>query len=133
MVIAALAQFLFASALSPTWLSPVVRVRLRPPTLTVVVPRTTVVPAVDEVIVTVQEPVVPTVVHVGEPTNEPGPDWMLAVMLVPAGAFTKPVPGLTLTWRVRTWLVPIGLCALAGVIPMFASTNVLTALPLFGE
>src|SRR3954453_9542378 len=133
MVTAAAAQFLFASALSPTWLSPVVRVRLRPPTLTVVVPRTTVIPVAFEVIVTVQEPVVPTVVHVGEPTNEPGPDWMPAVMLVPAGAFTKPVPGLTLTWRVRTWLVPIGLFALAGVIPMFASTKVLTALPLFGE
>ena len=106
--------------------------RLRPPTLTVVVPRTTVVPVVDEVIVTVHEPVVPTVVHVGEPTNEPGPDWMLAVMLVPAGALTKPVPGLTLTWRVRTWVVPTGLVAVAGVIWMLASTNVLTASPLLG-
>src|SRR3954451_9967354 len=127
MVIAALAQFLLALALSPTWLSPVVRVRLRPPTLTVVVPRTTVVPVVAEVIVTVQEPVVPTVVHVGEPTNEPGPDWMLAVTLVPAGAFTKPEPGFTFTCSVSTWFVPTGLFAVAGLIWMFASTNVFTA------
>ena len=78
--------------------SPVARVSETPPTATVVVARNVVVPAVADVIVTVQSPVAPTVAHVAEPTNEPGPLRMLTVHDVPAGAFTKPPePAFTLT------------------------------------
>src|SRR5262245_50353466 len=83
------AQFLFASALSPALPSPLVRVNATPPTVTVVLARTTVVPVTADVIDTVQEPVAPTVVHVfTPPTKEPGPLWMLKVIRVPTGAGT---------------------------------------------
>jgi hypothetical protein len=77
--------------------SPVERVSVTPPTLSVVVAWIVVVPAVGELIVTVQSPVVPTVVHWFEPTNAPGPAWIEPVQLVPAGAFVKPPdPSFTL-------------------------------------
>jgi hypothetical protein len=86
-----------ASGLSPAFASPVVRVNETPLTDTVVVARTVVVPVAADVIVSVQLPVVPTVVHWFEPTNAPGPDWTDPVQTVPAGAFAKQLPSLTLT------------------------------------
>src|SRR5215470_16956153 len=87
-----------ASTLSPTFPSPVARVNETPITETVVEARTTVVPAVPEVICTVHEPVVPEVVQLlTPPTKLPGPDRIENVIVVPAGAFTKPVPGFTFT------------------------------------
>src|SRR3954453_13920877 len=62
----------------------------------------------------------------------PGPAVMFTVHTVPAGAFTKPEPSLTLMWHVSTWLSPTGSVSVSGVIWMFASTNVFTAGPLFG-
>ena len=57
----------------------------------------------------------------------------MTVQFVPAGAFAKPPPPLlTLMWQCSVWFVPTWLVAVAGVIWMFASTNVFTASPLFG-
>src|SRR4051812_33475363 len=81
------AHSLVASGLSPAFASPVVRVSETPPTETVVVARSVVVPVVAEVIVTVQLPVARRVLHEGEPTNEPGPVKIETVQVVPAGAF----------------------------------------------
>ena len=49
------------------------------------------------------------------------------VHVVPAGAFVTPVPSLTLMWQCNVWFVPTAFVAVAGVIWMFASTNVLCA------
>ena len=86
-------------------------------------------PAVVEALVrlTVQLPVVPTVVHVLA-LSVPGPVTIEKLIVVPAGAFTKPpVPALTLTCAVNVCGVADGFVAVAGVIWMFASTNVFTA------
>jgi len=72
-----------------------------PPTLTVVEADTVVVPAVAEVIVAVQLPVPPDVVQFCD-AGVPGPEMIVTVHVVPSGAFTKPVPGLTLMWQVST-------------------------------
>ena len=64
-----LAQSLPASALSPSLASPVARVRVTPPTTTVVVAWIAVEPLSDELMTTVHEPVVPTVVQVFGPTK----------------------------------------------------------------
>src|SRR3954453_8553183 len=114
-------QFFVALGPSLCWLSPVVRVRLTPPTLTVVVALTMVVPTVADVSVTVHSPVVPTVTH-GELLIVPGPLTLLTVTLVFAGAFTKPLPGFTFTCTVRVWMSPIGSVSVDGVMLMFAST-----------
>ena len=60
-----------------------------------------------ELSVTVQLPVARTVRH-GLPVIAPGPDVSVALTGVPAGAFTKPVPGLTFTCSVSTCGVPTG-------------------------
>src|SRR5262245_45448495 len=120
-------QSLRASALSPGFPSPVVRVSGTPPTVTVVVALIIVVPDVGELIVTVHEPVPPDVVQLDGPTNvadAPAVFVSEKAIDVPFGAFTKPVPGLTLTCAVRTWFVPTGLVAVGGVIWMLASTTV---------
>src|SRR5262249_19824369 len=95
-------QFFCASTLSPARPSPLDRVSETPFTVTVVESRTTVTPGVADVICTVHEPVAPIVVQVfTPPTNEPGPDRIVTVISVPAGAFTKPVPSFTFTCPVR--------------------------------
>src|SRR5262249_34695900 len=92
------AHVFWASTLSPAFPSPDVRVSDTPITGTVVEARTTVVPGVDEVICTVHDPVAPPVTHVfTPPTKLPGPDRIEKLIVVPAGAFTKPVPSLTFT------------------------------------
>ena len=76
-------------------------------------------------ITTSQVPVVPTVVQFCE-AGVAGPEMIATVHVVPAGAFAKPPePSLTLMWQCNVWFVPTGLVAVAGVIWMFASTNVL--------
>src|SRR5438105_3924833 len=88
-------------------------------------------PGVVDVICTVQSPVVPTVLQVfTAPTKPPGPLTFDAVTSVFAGAFVEPVPSLTFTWTVNVWFVPIGFAAVAGVIWMLASTQVLDAFAL---
>ena len=92
--------------------------------------RITVVPAVAEVITTVQDPVPPEVVQVDGPTKLPGPDAIAKLITVPSGAFTKPpTPVLTFTCPVSVWFVPTGFEALAGLIWMFASTQFFVAFP----
>src|SRR5215212_7198146 len=119
MTIAAFTNCFCAFALSPGSWSPVVRVSWTPLTVTVVVAWITTVPVTPEVIVSVQLPVVPTVVHWLPPTNEAVPDWIEPVQVVPSGAFVAPVPLLTFTWQVRTWLVPTWFTAVGGVSWMF--------------
>jgi hypothetical protein len=114
-------QIFWAFALSPGNPSPVVRVSDTPPTLTVVVALITVVPTDADVNVTVQLPVASTVRH-GDPAIVPGPLTFVTVMLVPAGAFTKPVPVFTFTCTVKVCVSLIGSVSVAGVIWMFAST-----------
>jgi hypothetical protein len=97
-------------------------------TLSVVDAEIVVVPAVADVIVAVQLPVPPDVVQFCA-VGVPGPEVIVTVQTVPFGALTKPVPGLTLMWQVRTWFVPTGFVADPGVIWMFASTQFLLALP----
>ena len=60
-------------------------------------------------------------------TSEPGPLRMVKLIVVPAGAFAKPVPVLMFTWPVKRAARPSALVAVAGVIWMFASTQVFTA------
>src|ERR1043165_7656948 len=105
---------------------PVVRVSETPPTDTVVVACSVVVPGVAEVITTSQVPVVPTVVQFCV-VGVPGPVRIETVQLVPAGAFTGPVPGSTFTWQCSVWLVPTSFVAGDGVNVMFASTHVFVA------
>jgi hypothetical protein len=63
--------------------------------------------------------------QVGEPTKLPGPLTIEAVAVPEAS-----VPLSAFTVIVSTWVVPIGFVADAGVIWMFAFTQVLFALPL---
>src|SRR5262249_53399287 len=110
----AFAQRLVASALSPAFASPVVRVSTTPPTVTVVVALTVVVPDSDELMTTVHEPVAPDVVQVFGPTKAAAapPEFVrLKVISVPAGAFAKPEPAFTFTCPVSVWLVETGLIA----------------------
>src|SRR5262249_32040754 len=107
----------------------VARVSTTPMTVTVVEAETVVVPAVEEVIVAVQLPVPPVVVQFCV-VGVPGPEVIETVQTVPSGAFAQPVPSLTLMWQVRTWFVPTGFVAVAGVIWMFASTQFFCAFPL---
>src|SRR5215208_4282575 len=99
-------------------------------TRTVVLAVTVVVPAVFDVIATVHEPVVPTVVQLSVPLTNvavaPPVFWSPNVISVPCGALTHPapVPWSTLTWPVSVWFVPTGLSAVGGLIEMLASTNV---------
>ena len=96
-------QIFCASALfAPTPF--VARVKETPFTLTVVVAWIVVVPAVGELITTVQEPVAPTVAQFAGPTNvavAPPAFVNENEMTVPAGAFTKPVPSFTFTCPVN--------------------------------
>src|SRR3954454_9364596 len=110
---------------------PVVRVMLTPLTGIADVAVTTVVPAVAEVIVTVQLAVAapPVYVQVGEPTKLPGPDTIEAVAVCGPASI---VPLIAVTVIVSTWFVPTGLFAVAGVIAIFAFTNVFTASAEFG-
>ena len=55
--------------------------------------------------------------------NEPGPETIVKLTEVPAGAGVKPVPGLALTCAVKTCVLPTGLIAVCGEIWMFASTT----------
>src|SRR5215471_19935667 len=95
-----------ASELSPRRASPVDRVSGTPLTVTVVEAWIVVVPAVGELIVTVHEPVVPTVVQLDGPTKVAvAPPAFVSenVINVPAGALLNVVPsGATLTCPVRT-------------------------------
>src|SRR5690242_16199919 len=78
----------------------VVRVNDTPPTDSVVLALTVVVPAVGELITTVHEPVPPAVVQVDGPTNvADAPPALLSEkeITVPSGAFTNPVPEFTFT------------------------------------
>ena len=125
---AASAQFLLAGPeLAPEPL--VLRVSDRPPTEAVVDADTTVVPTDDETSVIEQLPVPPVVVHGFGVVKLPGPDTIVKLIDVPSGAGTKPVPGFTFTCAVNTWLAPTGFSADSGEIWMFASTQVLFALP----
>src|SRR5262249_39307024 len=91
-------QVFCASAPSPARPSPLDRVNETPPTETVVESRTTVVPAEDEVICTVHEPVPPLVVQLlTPPTTLPGPDRIVKLIVVPSVPFTKPDPSFTFT------------------------------------
>ena len=101
-----------------------VRVTWSPASVTVPEADTTVVPVTLEVSVMVQLPVVPTVRHGLVVVNEPGPEAIVKVIGVPAGAFTKPAPEPSFTFMcaVRTWFVFTGLSAVGGLIWMFAST-----------
>ena len=69
-------------------------VETTPPTVTLVAAWTTFVPGVDEVIVAVHVPVVPTVVQVvTSPAKLPGPETIENVIIVPAGALASRCPG----------------------------------------
>src|SRR5262245_46609368 len=132
-------QILFAFGLSPGRPSPVALVRSTPPTSTVVAALMSVLPAVGELIVTVQDPVPPAVVQVFAPAGTKtaeAPALFVSenVITVPSGAFTKPAPfpASTLTWPVSVWLVFTGFVAFCGVIWMFALTQVFVASPEFG-
>ena len=126
-----------ASGLSPASPSPVARVNETPATDTVVVALMSVVPVVGELITTVQEPdpaaPAPGVVQVDGPTNVAEAPFEFVsenMITVPSGAFVKPPePSFTFTCPVRVWFVPARFDAVAGVIWMFASTQVLLALP----
>jgi hypothetical protein len=65
-------------------------------------------------------------VQLGEPTKLPGPLTIDAVAVCGPASI---VPPLAVTVIVRTWFVPVGFVAVAGVIAMFASTHALLALP----
>jgi len=69
----------------------------------------------------VQEPVVPTVVQLGV-VRAPGPLKITMLHTVPAGALTSPAPdpSFTFTWQVKVCGVPTSLVAVAGVSWMFA-------------
>ena len=106
----------------------VVRVSETPPTESVVLALTTVVPAVVFVSVIVQLPVPPDVVHGFGVPSVPGPDAIEKVICVPSGAFAvPPLPLSTFTCAVKVWVAPTGFVAVSGEIWMFASTNVFTA------
>src|SRR5215203_2030550 len=95
-----------------------------------------VVPPVGELMITVHEPVVPTVRHEFAPTKAAVAPLALISeksITVPAGALTKPPPSpaLMLTCPVSVWFALTGFVAAWGVIWMLASTNVLTAGPEF--
>ncbi len=117
------AHSLAAFGPSPVFASPVVRVTETPPTETVVVACSVDVPGVADVITTSHVPVAPTAKQIWL-TGEPGPDRMLTVQDVPAGAFTNPFPSpaSTLMWQCNVWFVPTGFVAVSGVNWMFAST-----------
>jgi hypothetical protein len=121
------AQVFEASAPSPVFPSPVERLSAVPPTVTVVLARTFVVPAVDDLITTVHEPEPPEVAQPLGPTNAAvAPPEFVSVKLitVPSGAFAKvPEPASTFTCPVTVWFVEIGLFAVGGAIWMFASTG----------
>jgi len=63
----------------------------------------------------------------GEPTKLPGPDTIEAVAVCEPASI---VPPSALTVIVNTWLSPTSSVADAGLIWMFASTQLLLALPL---
>src|SRR2546428_396892 len=92
------------------------RCRGTPLRVTSVVAVTAVVPVVEELRVTEQEPVPPEVVQL-EGVRVPGPLTIWKLMTVPSGAFPKVV----LTWPVRVWGVPTSLVAVGGEIWMLAS------------
>jgi hypothetical protein len=106
----------------------VVRVSETPPTDTVVLALTTVIPVTAEVSVIVQLPVPPAVVHGFGAPSVPGPEAIEKVICVPSGAGTKPPPGFTFTCAVNVCVAPTRFVPF-GVIWMFASTHVLLALP----
>src|SRR3954468_20039324 len=98
-----LAQVLFASAESPTFPSPVARVSGTPPTVTVVVAFTVVVPVVEELITTEHEPRPFATEQLLGPTNAAvaPPEFVSENEIdVPFGAFTNPPPApkFTFTW-----------------------------------
>ena len=88
-------------------------------------------PVVAEVRSTVQLPVAPVVRQDGA-ESVPGPESLVKVISVPAGAFWKPpLPSFTFTWAVKVCVWPTTFVAVGGVIWMLASTNVLIASPEF--
>jgi hypothetical protein len=110
----------------------VVRFRTMPLTVTVVDAFSVEVPAVAEVIVTVQLPVPPEVVQFCD-TGVPGPAVIVTVQTVPFGALLKvTLSGDTLMWHVSTWFVPTAFVAVAGLSWMFASgfSHTFDAFPL---
>src|SRR5262249_692882 len=118
---------------SPTFVSPVVRVSLMPPTSTVVEAWIVFVPGTEEGITTSQVPLPEIWGGTGSPVlhvcvfGVAAPEMTVTVHTVPSGAFTNPlpVPSLTLMWQCSVCSAPTGFVAFSGVIWMFASTNVL--------
>jgi hypothetical protein len=102
-----------------------------PPTERVVCALTVVIPVTFESRLIWQEPVPPAVVHGFAVVNPPGPLSIVKLIDVPSGAGTKPLPLFTFTCAVNVCVAPTRFTPF-GVIWMFASTNVLTALPEFG-
>jgi hypothetical protein len=128
----AFTQVLFALPLPPAAVFAAVavaRVTVTPLTGMSEAAETTVVPVAAEVIVTWQNAVAPppTYVHWFVPTKLPGPDTMNAVAVCGPASI---VPLSAFTVIVSTWFAPTALVAVAGVIWMFASTQVFEALPL---
>jgi hypothetical protein len=66
-------------------------------------------------------------VQLGEPTKAPGPDTIDAVAVCGPESI---VPPRALTVIVSTWFAPISFAAAAGVMLMFASTQLFDAFPL---
>jgi hypothetical protein len=88
-------------------------------------------PTVEDVITTSQLPLPAVGVPVVQfcETGVAAPEITVTVQVVPSGAFTNPVPSLTLIWQCNVCGAPTAFVAVAGVIWMFASTQVLLALP----
>src|SRR5262249_26903068 len=86
-------------------------------------------PGAVETIVTEQAPVPPLVLQLEGPTKLPAPLSANSIV-VPSGAFTKPpAPAFSFATAVKVWFFPTGLIAVGGPTVMFASTNVLVAVP----
>src|SRR5207249_606509 len=112
----------------PSWLipSPVARLSVTPPTTTLVLACTVVVPLTSEVIWTVHWPVAPVVHEVVVPlgTKLPTlPDRMLRLTRAPVVAtWPLPLPLLVLTVAVMSWLLPSSLGLGWGLRWRWAST-----------
>src|SRR5215213_9535825 len=116
-----------AFALSPAFVSPVARCNVTPPTTGSVDAFSTVTPAVADVSVTEQEPVVPTVVQLAA-LRSPGPLTFEKFTTVPAGAFTNvPEPVSTSTCAVNVCGSPTAFVAVNGLIEIFAFTTLTSA------
>jgi hypothetical protein len=112
----------------------VFRVNETPPTASVACALTVATPVTAELNVTWHEPVPPAVVHGFADVNAPGPLSFVKLICVPFGALTKPLPSpaFTFTCAVNVCESPTRFTPF-GVIWIFASTNVFTASPEFGD